>query len=109
MTELSGQVDLNQRKGKLITIFDFAVDLEWKGTFGDIVAEGKIMIPEYMHDSELDDIVFDVTTSAETKEKEKIKDVLKKNLLPLIRESFSTFNDDLMKENKGDIQGMKII
>jgi hypothetical protein len=27
---------------------------------------------------------------------------MKKNLLPLIRESFSSFNKDLMEENKGD-------
>lgn len=105
MTKLDGQADLNQRKGKLISIFDFEIELEWKGTCGDLTADGKIVIPEYMHDSELDDIVFDVTMNAESKEKEKIKDVLKKNLLPLVREGFTKYNADLMGDNRSDIQG----
>lgn len=31
VTEVTGDVDLNQRKGKIITIFDVELKLEWKG------------------------------------------------------------------------------
>ena len=59
MSELTGDVDLNQRKGKVITIFDFAVNLKWKGNFDKVEATGNIKIPEFMHDSGVEDIVFD--------------------------------------------------
>jgi activator of HSP90 ATPase len=31
MVECTGDVDLNQRKGKIITIFDVVLKLNWKG------------------------------------------------------------------------------
>jgi activator of HSP90 ATPase len=31
VAEVTGDVDLNQRKGKIITIFDVEIKLEWKG------------------------------------------------------------------------------
>jgi activator of HSP90 ATPase len=32
VASVSGDVDLNQRKGKVITIYDLAINLDWKGT-----------------------------------------------------------------------------
>lgn len=57
-----------------------------------------------MHDSDLSDIVFDISTDQDSRQKEPIKAVLKQNLLPLVRESFSNFDQDLMNDHKGDIQ-----
>ncbi|KAL3896313.1 MAG: hypothetical protein SGCHY_004152, partial [Lobulomycetales sp.] len=104
--EVAGQVDLNQRKGKLITIYDFELELEWKGSSAASgeSATGRIKIPEFMHDSELSDIVFDVSMNQETRAKEPIKATLRQHLLPLIREAFSSFANDLMEENRGDVQ-----
>jgi activator of HSP90 ATPase len=31
VSDVTGDVDLNQRKGKIITIFDVEIKLEWKG------------------------------------------------------------------------------
>jgi len=104
LADLTGDVDLNQRKGKVITIFDFALELKWKGTdAAGLTATGRIKIPEYMHDTELDEIVFDVTTDSDSKAKEPIKKVLKTNLLPLIREKFAAFTKDLTESHTKDV------
>lgn len=64
---MEGDCDVSQRKGKVITIFDIKLQLEWtgkvpvKGTEGqeddtkDV--SGTITIPEAMHDTEEDEYV----------------------------------------------------
>lgn len=110
--EINGDVDLNQRKGKVITIFDFSMELKWKGESPEEHAGGRIKIPEYMHDSELSDIVvcylyltrqFDVSTDADSKTKAPIVKVLKEKLLPMVREKFASFTKDLIEAHKGDV------
>lgn len=57
LSSFSGDVDLNQRKGKIITIYDIELKLKWTGETGDKKVTGTIHIPEFMHDTELDEIV----------------------------------------------------
>ncbi|KAJ3396849.1 hypothetical protein HDU92_001683 [Lobulomyces angularis] len=103
LSDFTGDCDLNQRKGKIITIFDFSMELGWKGTKGDTTATGRIKVPEYMHDTELDEIVFEVSVDNETKEKEEIKKVLRSELIKLLREKFAPFQKDLIKHHKADV------
>lgn len=58
LKDMSGDVDLNQRKGKIITIYDIAMTFEWDGLTADEKgASGKLVLPELMHDTDLDDLV----------------------------------------------------
>jgi activator of HSP90 ATPase len=62
---LDGDVDVSQRKNKVITIFDFKLSLEYSGNVKDgESASGTITIPEVAHDTELDEYVvcFPYTT-----------------------------------------------
>lgn len=75
---MDGDVDVSQRKGKVITLFDVKLQLEYSGTCGtrlrsfrsnlDVVlfpgktkedesASGTITIPEVAHDTEQDEYV----------------------------------------------------
>ncbi|KAL0946497.1 hypothetical protein HGRIS_012715 [Hohenbuehelia grisea] len=55
VTEVDGDVELGQRKSKLITIYDCKVVLEWTGTASDgTEVEGKLTIPEVSHEITLD-------------------------------------------------------
>lgn len=60
---MDGDVDVSQRKGKVITIFDVRLQLEWKGKVpvseageeketGTQDVSGTINIPEVAHDTE---------------------------------------------------------
>lgn len=72
---MDGDCDVSQRKGKVITIFDVVLKLEWSGqssasnnlfrhfannqpgTAKDVNASGTITIPEVAHDTEEDEYV----------------------------------------------------
>lgn len=73
-------------------------------TKNGIKANGKINIPEFMHDTETDEIVFDISMEAETKEKDAaFKKFLKEKLLPLLRSKMSRFSADLIDAHKSDV------
>lgn len=53
-----GDVDVSQRKGKVITIFDVKLVLEYAGSTTDADdVSGTITIPEVAHDTEEDEFV----------------------------------------------------
>ncbi|KAI6127695.1 activator of Hsp90 ATPase [Pisolithus croceorrhizus] len=53
--DVEGDVELGQRKSKLITIYDCKVQLQWSGTASDGTSvEGKLTIPEVSHEITLD-------------------------------------------------------
>jgi len=54
---MDGDVDVNQRKGKVITLFDVKLSLEYEGKTKDGEdTNGSITIPEVAHDTEEDDL-----------------------------------------------------
>ncbi|CDH50866.1 chaperone activator aha1 [Lichtheimia corymbifera JMRC:FSU:9682] len=102
--ECTGDVDLNQRKGKIITIYDVAIKLSWEGTTSDgTTGNGKIFIPEVAHDTDPDDYVFDISVNADSNEKQPLRDTIKKKLTPLISKKFEGFAKDLIKEHGSDV------
>ncbi|KAG0186277.1 hypothetical protein DFQ28_008076 [Apophysomyces sp. BC1034] len=102
--ECTGDVDLNQRKGKIITIYDVALKLTWEGTAADgTTASGKIFIPEVAHDTDIDDYVFDISVNEDSNAKQPIRDVVRKVLTPKLREAFSKFSADLIQHHGSDV------
>jgi activator of HSP90 ATPase len=76
---LDGDVDVSQRKGKVITIFDVRLQLEWTGSVpvqeehenddgtkeqrdGSKDVSGTITIPEVAHDTEEDEYVVRISS-----------------------------------------------
>ncbi|KAF9095190.1 hypothetical protein BGX23_000884 [Mortierella sp. AD031] len=105
VTSVTGDVDVNQRKGKIITIFDVAISLTFEGTTADGTAvTGKIEIPEVAHDTDEDDYVFDVTVDADSSAKQPVRDLIRKNLAPLLRKKLSVFATDLIRVHGKDVQ-----
>ena len=55
---MDGDVDVSQRKGKVITLFDVVLKLEWQGkTKDDEDCSGTINVPEVAHDTEENEYV----------------------------------------------------
>ncbi|PPQ66208.1 hypothetical protein CVT26_011067 [Gymnopilus dilepis] len=51
VTEVDGDIELGQRKSKLITIFDTKVTMKWQGTTSDgTEVKGTLTIPEVSHE-----------------------------------------------------------
>ncbi|KAJ3504688.1 hypothetical protein NM208_g16300 [Fusarium decemcellulare] len=54
---MDGDVDVSQRKGKVITIFDVKLVLQYSGSApGEDDVSGTITVPEVAHDTEEDDL-----------------------------------------------------
>ncbi|KAF9429793.1 hypothetical protein BGZ94_009487 [Podila epigama] len=105
VTSVTGDVDVNQRKGKIITIFDVAITLTFEGTTTDGTSvSGKIEIPEVAHDTDTEDYVFDVTIDSDNSSKQSVRDVIRKDLAPLLRKKLDQFAKDLIRVHGKDVQ-----
>ncbi|KAF5097982.1 hypothetical protein D0Z00_002197 [Geotrichum galactomycetum] len=97
-----GDVDVCQRKGKVISLFDLALVLTFEGSStpdGDKVS-GEIKIPEVAYDSEESDYVFNVSSIKD----DAVRDLVKKSIVPQLRTALFQFGKDLIREHGSGIQ-----
>ncbi|KAJ1559769.1 hypothetical protein HK096_011147, partial [Nowakowskiella sp. JEL0078] len=104
ITSVTGDVNVNQRKGKIISIFDIAISINWKGeTEEGETANGKINIPEFDHDTEPNEIPFETTVETSDATGKILLAIVKSKILPQIRTKLSTFGPDLREEHAKDV------
>ncbi|KAL9585701.1 MAG: hypothetical protein Q9212_001358 [Teloschistes hypoglaucus] len=102
---MEGDVDVSQRKGKVITLFDVSVKLEFEGKINDDEdVIGNITIPEVAHDTELDEYVFDIDIHSDANAKQPVKDLIRSKLVPELRQRLSKLGPALISEHGRDIQ-----
>ncbi|KAK6533230.1 hypothetical protein TWF281_007380 [Arthrobotrys megalospora] len=105
---VDGDVDVSQRKGKVITLFDVKLQLEYSGKTGtgeDV--SGTITVPEVAHDTEKDEYVFEISNYSDTAEKQAVRELVRSHLTPQLRERLYDFADALMEQHGKDIQHTK--
>ncbi|KAK3676075.1 Co-chaperone [Recurvomyces mirabilis] len=114
---MDGDVDVSQRKGKVITIFDVKLQLEYIGKVplkGEEKTEGReddtkdvsgtITIPEVAHDTEEDEYVFEIDVYSSDSSKEPVKDLVRREITPQLRKHLAKLAPTLIKEHGKDIQ-----
>ncbi|AEO63975.1 uncharacterized protein THITE_2109605 [Thermothielavioides terrestris NRRL 8126] len=102
---MTGDVDVAQRKGKVITIFDVKLTLEYTGsTAEDDDISGTITVPEVSHELEEDEFVFEIDVYSDSKEKQPVKDLVRSKLVPQLRAEFLKLSPALIAEHGKDIQ-----
>jgi len=102
---MDGDVDVSQRKGKVITLFDVKLQLEFSGKAGEeTTASGTITVPEVAHDTEEDEYVFEVSLYSEDAEKEPVKDLVRSKILPQLRPKLQKLAPALIAEHGKDLQ-----
>lgn len=100
-----GDVDVSQRKGKVITIYDVKLVLEYSGSApGEEDVSGTITIPEVAHDTEEDEFVFDIDVHSDSKGKQPVKDLVRSGLVPQLRTTLVKLAAALVAEHGKDIQ-----
>ncbi|EMC98388.1 hypothetical protein BAUCODRAFT_67541 [Baudoinia panamericana UAMH 10762] len=115
LMSMDGDVDVSQRKGKVITIFDVRLQLEWTGKVpakGEAEGQendtkdvsGTITIPEVAHDTEEDEYVFEVEVYSSDLSKEPVKQLVRKDITPQIRKTLAKLAPALISEHGKDIQ-----
>ncbi|KAL4871647.1 hypothetical protein BDV12DRAFT_163489 [Aspergillus spectabilis] len=102
---MDGDVDVSQRKGKVITLFDVKLQLEYEGkTKEEEAVSGTITIPEVAHDTEEDEYVFDIEIYSDASSKQPVKDLVRSKLVPQIRKELAKLAPALVTEHGKDIQ-----
>jgi activator of HSP90 ATPase len=102
---MDGDVDVSQRKGKVITIFDVKLVIEYSGTTKDDEdVSGTITIPEVAHDTEENEYVFDIDIYSDASSKAPVKDLVRSKIVPQLRKEFAKLVPALVNEHGKDIQ-----
>ncbi|KAH6633347.1 activator of Hsp90 ATPase [Boeremia exigua] len=105
VASMDGDVDVSQRKGKVITLFDVKLKLEYSGKNKDgEETSGTITIPEVAHDTEEDEYVFDVDVHAEDSSKQPVKDLVRSKIVSQLRQSLAKLGPAIMAEHGKNIQ-----
>ncbi|KAK4190898.1 putative chaperone binding protein [Podospora australis] len=105
VVSMDGDCDVAQRKGKVITIFDVKLTLEYAGSTADgEEVSGTITVPEVSHELSEEEFVFDIDIYSESKEKQPVKDLVRSKLVPQLRSEFVKLAPALITEHGKDIQ-----
>lgn len=105
LVSMDGDVDVSQRKGKVITIYDVKLVIEYSGkTKDDGDVSGTITVPEVAHDTEENEYVFDIDIYADANSKAPVKDLVRAKILPQLRKEFGKLAAALVAEHGKDIQ-----
>jgi activator of HSP90 ATPase len=105
VVSMDGDVDVSQRKGKVITIFDVQLKLEYSGkNVEGEEASGTITIPEVAHDTEEDEYVFEIDVYSDDSSKQPVKDLVRAKILPQLRTGLAKLGPAVMAEHGKDIQ-----
>ncbi|EPQ50030.1 hypothetical protein GLOTRDRAFT_112769 [Gloeophyllum trabeum ATCC 11539] len=108
LRDMDGDVELGQRKSKLITIFDVKMDLGWSGTASDgTEVSGKLTIPEVSHENIVDkvsDLVYEWSLSTDSSPAVDALFALAKKRLPeLLEAKFSEFPKAIIDRHGKDV------
>ncbi|KIM28568.1 hypothetical protein M408DRAFT_69482 [Serendipita vermifera MAFF 305830] len=110
LTDFDGDVEIGQRKSKLITIYDCRITLTWSAEGADnTTIKGTIVIPEVSHENTIDgvsDYTYEYSTTSSTGDSKQIGALLErvKTLLPpLLEERFRAFPQALLDTHGRDI------
>lgn len=105
VVSMDGDCDVAQRKGKVITIFDVKLTLEYAGSIADgEEVSGTITVPEVSHELSEEEFVFDIDVFSESKEKQPVKDLVRSKLVPQLRSEFVKLAPALVAEHGKDLQ-----
>ncbi|TFK36364.1 activator of Hsp90 ATPase [Crucibulum laeve] len=108
VTEVDGDIELGQRKSKLITIFDCKVEMQWTGTTSDgTEVKGTLTIPEVSHEiicDKLSDFVFNWTlTTSSSPEVDAVYKLAKTRLPTALETKLASFPSAIIDTHGKDL------
>ncbi|KAF5373606.1 hypothetical protein D9758_000964 [Tetrapyrgos nigripes] len=108
VTEVDGDIELGQRKSKLITIYDCKVSMRWEGKANDgSEVQGRLDIPEVSHEvtvDKLSDYSYNwVITSSSTPAAQALLAMAKVRGPPLLEAIFDRFPVALIETHGKDL------
>lgn len=102
---VKGEANINTRKGKVFHFYELDIKFKFEGTQGDDKVEGTIHIPELSFEYSPEEVEINVSVS-KGKNKDKARDVVKREGLPLVRRKLEEFLTQF-KGLRGDLKESK--
>lgn len=107
LTGFDGDVELGNRKGKLITIYDCEITLGWSGEAADgTSASGTIKFPEVSHENEDQNEPYAHETELSSESSamaSQMYEIVRTKLVPELENVFHTFRKDLIESHAKDL------
>ena len=106
LSGFEGDVELGNRKGKLITIYDCEVTLKWSADIDDTVVNGTIRFPEVSHEIEDNNETYRFETELLTESSKTAHDVyttVRQKLAPSVEQVFHRFRAELIDTHAKDL------
>lgn len=101
---VSGDCDVTQRKGKVLCIYDMRLQFLLSGAIKkgnekeeEETISATIVIPEFVHDQDKDEYVFEIESASQKLE-------IRKYFVPILKEKLMKFQPDLLEAHAKDVQ-----
>lgn len=108
--QIKGEACINNRKAKLIYIYDFDVELKWSGKVNgnEKSITGLISLPNFSDENEIEEIDVNVTVTADDYKadpeiSQKLKDMIRKIGTKPLRDKCKKYVDMLKTEFSGGV------
>lgn len=100
VSEISGDVTVAQRKGKMMCYFELKMTLRWVGKMagGDQLIRGKLEVPEVDHDEFKNEYDIPVTCQENGADAQKLETIVRAAGRSTVRQEIATFFDALFAE-----------
>ncbi|WVR07138.1 hypothetical protein IAU60_004179 [Kwoniella sp. DSM 27419] len=109
VTSVSGDCDLGQRKGKILTIYDLEVEAKWTGKAKDgSDVNGTLKVPEVSHEAidGLSDYVFDWSVSSSSSgPSSELLSFIRSAFPSILKEKLNSFRADLLAAHGNPTSG----
>ncbi|CAD8062194.1 unnamed protein product [Paramecium sonneborni] len=91
---ITGDAQVNIRKGKQVLIYDFDIEVEWHGVNKDHEAEGTYKIKD-LNSLDNDFEIIHISCNTKTAISDKCKDLIKKDMFKKLRDVFTTLMQEI--------------
>jgi activator of HSP90 ATPase len=100
-----GEASASNRKGKIIVFYEWDLKLKWKGKLFSVDKSitGTIKIPNLSDENTIDDLDIQIFSEKSTAEEEKMKEGIRNEGIPKIRDQLQKYMDALKKEYTQDM------
>ena len=97
VNSFSGDCDVTQRKGKVLCIYDMQLAFASTGNVDGEDISFTILIPEFVHDQDEDEYVFEISETPH-------KVLIRKHFVPVLLKVLQAFQNDLISAHETSVQ-----